>query len=119
MSFLCSSLLSLSYHLYVRPFESKVEDRLNIINEAIMLFVVYLVTCVAVYQDSSTDIGAIIVKFIWASWIINGLMVVYLVITEVYRKLRGIYLRRKMAKKSLKIPKSPPKSTKSTKPTEG
>ena len=116
LTLLCSSLLQLTYLFYVKPFESKFHDRLNKINEFIMLLVVYHITCVAIFMDSSIEagyiIGLFIVKLIWTSWLVNGMVVVYLVGNEVYRKLRRVYLKRVKAKKtkcsakSDQIPKS-------------
>lgn len=103
LTLLCSSLLQLAYLFYVKPFESKFHDRLNKINEFIMLLVVYHVICVAVFQDSSFEagyiIGLFIVKLIWTSWLVNGLVVVYLVVAEIYKKLRRVYLKRVKANK--------------------
>ena len=52
MTILCSSLLELTYLSYVRPFESKLQARVHVMNESIMLLVAYLVTCVAIYLDT-------------------------------------------------------------------
>ena len=67
-----------------------------------MLTIIYFLICVASFQDSSNEIGDMIAKVIWASWVINGLAVIYLIITEVYSKLRRCFLRRK-AKKLQKL----------------
>ena len=56
---------------------------------------------VAVYQDSSTEIGNIIMKLIWSAWLINGLTLVYLILIEVFKKLRRLYLRKKAKKSKL------------------
>ena len=95
ITFLISSLLAISYNLHVRPFVSKFERRINLVNEYIMLTVIYFLICVASFQDSSHEIGEMIVKVIWVSWVINGLVVLYLIVTEVYAKLRRCFLRRK------------------------
>ena len=99
IALLCCSLFTLNYQAYVRPFESYFFQILNKSNEEIMLQVVYLVTCVAAFPDSSTEIGAIIVFYIFCSWLINGLVVLGLVINEIYRKLRRLYLSLKTKKK--------------------
>ena len=79
-------------------------------NELIMLLVAYLVTCVAIYLDSSTEIGATIMYLIWASWLSNGLVLVYLITTEVYYKLRRLYLRHKAKHQASKPSKPTEKS---------
>ena len=105
MTILCSSLLELTYLSYVRPFESILQARVHVMNELIMLLVAYLVTCVAIYLDSSTEIGAMIMYLIWASWLSNGLVLLYLIVTEVYQKLRRLYLRHKAKYQATKPPK--------------
>lgn len=95
ITFLISSLLAISYNLYVRPFVSEFEGRINLVNEFIILTVTYFLICVASFQDSSNETGEMIVGVIWLSWVVNGLVVLYLSITEVYSKLRRCFLRRK------------------------
>ena len=110
MTLLCCSLLKLTYLSYVRPFESILQARVHVMNELIMLLVAYLVTCVAIYLDSSTEIGAMIMYIIWASWLSNGLVLVYLITTEVYYKLRRLYLRHKAKHQATKLSKPTEKS---------
>ena len=102
ITFLVSSLVALNYSLNVRLFESKSEDRLNIVNETTMLLIVYLLICVASFQASSTDIGTMICWVIWASWSTNGLVAVYLTGLETYSKLRRCFHRRRN-KQSLQL----------------
>ena len=102
MTFLLSSLVALGYLLYVRPFTSSFENHINVANESVMLFVVYLLTCVASFPLSSTEIGTLIVKVIWASWALNGIVVLYLIADAIYSKLRRLYLLRKAKKQRTK-----------------
>ena len=74
-------------------------------NESIMLLVAYLVTCVAIYLDTSTEIGLMIMYLIYASWLSNGIVLVYLMTTEVYQKLRRLYLRHKAKHQTTKSSK--------------
>ena len=74
-------------------------------NESIMLLVAYLVTCVAIYLYTSTEIGLMIMYLIYASWLSNGIVLVYLMTTEVYQKLRRLYLRHKAKHQTTKLSK--------------
>ena len=83
-----SSLFALYMLVRAQPFESYLENSVNILNEAIMLSIVYLLVCVASFEQNQTQMGLLIAHVIMTSWFANGAIILYLFLKELCAKLR-------------------------------
>lgn len=97
LSFMAMNLISLCFLVIAMPFENSLMNYVGLFNEGIALFISYLIAQMndLKYDPKTTvHIGNLIVDAIYFSWLVNGFIVLYVGIRELFGKLRNFYRRR-------------------------